>query len=197
MASGPGRTWCASRRTSGCATWSGFATRCACRCATMCGWNGSNRAATCWHCICETQAGPEIALTRKLVLATGIEGAGVRRVPDFVRDNLPRETWAHTSDTIDFAPSPGRRVAVIGGGASAFDNAATALEAWRGMGRRLHPPAGSAGGEFIPCPGIQRLLAQLSATCRMRIAGASCATCCRCRCRRRRTRCNARCAMPM
>jgi FAD-dependent urate hydroxylase len=75
-----------------------------------------------------TQAGPEIALTRKLVLATGLEGAGVRRVPGFVRDKLPRETWAHTSDAIDFSILAGRRVAVIGGGASAFDNAATALE---------------------------------------------------------------------
>jgi cation diffusion facilitator CzcD-associated flavoprotein CzcO len=75
-----------------------------------------------------TPDGPEIALARKLVLATGVEGAGVRRVPDFVRDKLPRETWAHTSDTIDFAALAGKRVAVIGGGASAFDNAATALE---------------------------------------------------------------------
>ena len=70
----------------------------------------------------------EVALTRKLVLATGIEGAGVRRVPDFVRDRLPREAWAHTSDLIDWPNLTGRRVAVIGGGASAFDNAATALE---------------------------------------------------------------------
>jgi cation diffusion facilitator CzcD-associated flavoprotein CzcO len=76
----------------------------------------------------QTATGPEIALTRKLVLATGIEGAGVRRVPDLVRDKLPREAWAHTSDPIDFATLAGRRVAVIGGGASAFDNAATALE---------------------------------------------------------------------
>jgi cation diffusion facilitator CzcD-associated flavoprotein CzcO len=75
-----------------------------------------------------TPAGPEIALTRKLVLATGLEGAGVRRVPGFVRDKLPRETWAHTSEAIDFSHLAGRRVAVIGGGASAFDNAATALE---------------------------------------------------------------------
>ena len=75
-----------------------------------------------------TPAGTEIALTRKLVMATGIEGAGVRRVPDFVRDKLPRKTWAHTSDEIDFSTLAGRRVAVIGGGASAFDNAATALE---------------------------------------------------------------------
>ena len=76
----------------------------------------------------ETPAGSEIALTRKLVLATGIEGAGQRRIPGFIRDNLPRDAWAHTSDPIDFAALASRRVAVLGGGASAFDNAATALE---------------------------------------------------------------------
>ena len=67
-------------------------------------------------------------LTRKLVLATGIEGGGQRRIPAFVRDKLPRAAWAHTSDDIDFAALSGRRVAVMGGGSSAFDNAATALE---------------------------------------------------------------------
>jgi FAD-dependent urate hydroxylase len=75
-----------------------------------------------------TPAGTEVALTRKLVLATGLEGAGQRRVPDFVRHKLPHDTWVHTSDTLDFTTVAGRRVAVIGGGASAFDNAATALE---------------------------------------------------------------------
>jgi cation diffusion facilitator CzcD-associated flavoprotein CzcO len=76
----------------------------------------------------QTPDGPEIALTRKVVLATGIDGAGQRRVPRFVRDRLPAGSWAHTSDAIDFAGVAGKRVAVMGGGASAFDNAATALE---------------------------------------------------------------------
>lgn len=76
-----------------------------------------------------TPEGPELALTRKLVLATGIEGAGTPRVPPFVRANLPRAVWAHTTEPIDFIRLAGRRVAVIGAGASAFDNAATALEA--------------------------------------------------------------------
>jgi cation diffusion facilitator CzcD-associated flavoprotein CzcO len=76
----------------------------------------------------ETPDGPEIALTRKLVLATGIQGAGDARIPDCVRRNLPRHVWAHTSEAIDFAALAGRRVAVVGAGASAFDNAATALE---------------------------------------------------------------------
>jgi cation diffusion facilitator CzcD-associated flavoprotein CzcO len=70
----------------------------------------------------------EVMLTRKLVLATGIEGGGQRRIPAFVQENLPREAWAHTSDDIAFSALAGRRVAVMGGGSSAFDNAATALE---------------------------------------------------------------------
>lgn len=76
----------------------------------------------------DTPAGPEVLLARKLVLATGIEGAGVRRVPSFVSASLPRSAWAHSADAVDFAALAGRRVAVVGAGASAFDNAATALE---------------------------------------------------------------------
>ena len=77
----------------------------------------------------ETPDGPERLLARKLVLATGIDGAGHRRVPPFVAAALPRRTWAHTGEAIDFAALAGRRVVVVGAGASAFDNAATALEA--------------------------------------------------------------------
>jgi cation diffusion facilitator CzcD-associated flavoprotein CzcO len=42
---------------------------------------------------------------------------------------LPRPLRAHASEEIDFAALRGRTVAVLGAGASAFDNAATALEA--------------------------------------------------------------------
>ncbi|ACI50019.1 conserved hypothetical protein [Gluconacetobacter diazotrophicus PA1 5] len=67
-------------------------------------------------------------LARKLVLATGIEGNGAWNVPAFIRENLPRERFAHTSEDIDFAALRGKRIGVLGAGASAFDNAATALE---------------------------------------------------------------------
>jgi cation diffusion facilitator CzcD-associated flavoprotein CzcO len=43
--------------------------------------------------------------------------------------DLPRGVWAHTADDIDFASLRGKRVIVIGGSASAMDNAAEALEA--------------------------------------------------------------------
>ena len=66
-------------------------------------------------------------LTRKLVLATGREGMGEPNIPGFVND-LPSDLWAHSADEIDFASLRGKRVAVVGVGASAVDNAGEALE---------------------------------------------------------------------
>jgi cation diffusion facilitator CzcD-associated flavoprotein CzcO len=74
----------------------------------------------------ESSAGPYLA--RKVVLATGQEGVGEWWMPDFLRA-LPAEMRAHSADAIDFAALKGRVVAVVGAGASAFDNAAMALEA--------------------------------------------------------------------
>jgi cation diffusion facilitator CzcD-associated flavoprotein CzcO len=64
---------------------------------------------------------------RKVILATGQEGVGSPHLPDFV-EALPRHLRAHAWEEIDFAALRGKRVAVLGAGASAFDNAATALE---------------------------------------------------------------------
>jgi hypothetical protein len=74
------------------------------------------------------QAGCRQVQTRKLVLATGIDGIGGKRVPPFAAA-LPSALCAHSADMIDFAALAGKNVAVLGAGASAFDNAATALEA--------------------------------------------------------------------
>jgi FAD-dependent urate hydroxylase len=65
---------------------------------------------------------------RKIVLATGQEAMGNWTIPEPVR-HLPSRLVARASDPIDFAKLAGRTVAVIGAGATAFDNAATALEA--------------------------------------------------------------------
>jgi cation diffusion facilitator CzcD-associated flavoprotein CzcO len=65
---------------------------------------------------------------RKVVLATGQEGTGNWWMPDFIAA-LPAHLRANTPDPIDFSALRGKRVAVLGAGASAFDNAATALEA--------------------------------------------------------------------
>lgn len=67
-------------------------------------------------------------LARHVVLATGRDGLGGAYVPPLV-DNIDKRFWAHSADDIDFARLRGKRVAVVGAGASAMDNAATALEA--------------------------------------------------------------------
>ncbi|WP_422918847.1 SidA/IucD/PvdA family monooxygenase [Rhizosaccharibacter radicis] len=67
-------------------------------------------------------------LARKVVLATGMDGGGAWNVPDVIRQGLPPDRYAHTAQEIDFARLRGKRIGVLGAGASAFDNAATALE---------------------------------------------------------------------
>jgi cation diffusion facilitator CzcD-associated flavoprotein CzcO len=75
----------------------------------------------------QTKAGVEFCYARKIVLATGQDGAGRWWMPPFIAA-LPEELRAHTCDDIDFGRLRGKQVAVLGAGASAFDNAATALE---------------------------------------------------------------------
>jgi cation diffusion facilitator CzcD-associated flavoprotein CzcO len=66
---------------------------------------------------------------RKVVLATGFDGNGAWRAPRALVARLPPERYAHAADEIDFRRFRGLRVGVLGAGASAFDNAAAALEA--------------------------------------------------------------------
>lgn len=73
-------------------------------------------------------AGDNVVLARKIVLATGQEGAGLWWMPPEVAA-LPDNLRAHAADAIDFAALRDKSVAVLGAGASAFDNAAVALEA--------------------------------------------------------------------
>ncbi len=67
-------------------------------------------------------------LARKLIYATGRDGIAKPNIPDFI-SSVNAARWAHSSDTIDFSQLKDKRVAVIGVGASAVDNAAEALEA--------------------------------------------------------------------
>ncbi|HEY5145801.1 MAG TPA: NAD(P)/FAD-dependent oxidoreductase [Polyangiaceae bacterium] len=69
----------------------------------------------------------ETLRARRVVLATGIEGSGEWQVPAMIRA-LPAHLYAHTRADIDFDALRGKRVAVLGAGASSFDNASTALE---------------------------------------------------------------------
>lgn len=116
-----------------------------------------------------TTAGGEVLLARRIVLATGIAGSGAWFVPDFIEKNLPRSRYAHTSEEIDFEPLRGKRIGVLGAGASAFDNAATALEAGAArvqlcVRRRLLPRVNpyrwmeQAGflGQFAELPDLMR-----------------------------------------
>jgi cation diffusion facilitator CzcD-associated flavoprotein CzcO len=116
-----------------------------------------------------TTDGGAVLLARKIVLATGIAGSGGWHIPDFIEKNLPRDRWGHTSEPIDFKALAGKRVGVLGAGASAFDNAAAALEAGAArvrlcVRRRLLPRVNpyrwmeSAGflGQFAELPDLMR-----------------------------------------
>ncbi|GLR60559.1 NAD(P)-binding domain-containing protein [Rhizobium indigoferae] len=78
--------------------------------------------------VCRHDGRTETAIARHVVLATGRDGLGGPFVPP-IADDVDRKFWAHTADEIDFAALRGKRVGVVGAGASAMDNAATALEA--------------------------------------------------------------------
>lgn len=70
----------------------------------------------------------ETLLARKVVLATGIQGGGEWHVPPMIGERLPSHLYAHTSAAIDYKALNGKRIGILGGGASAFDNANWALE---------------------------------------------------------------------
>ena len=71
----------------------------------------------------------ESLLARKVVLATGIQGGGEWHVPSFISDALPAGSYTHTSTMVDYTAYRGGRIGILGGGASAFDNAQFALGA--------------------------------------------------------------------
>ena len=79
----------------------------------------------------------ETVRARQLVLALGRDGSGAPRWPAFasLRRDDPRAAGRvfHSADAIDFDALKGRRIGVLGAGASAFDNAACALEAGAGQ----------------------------------------------------------------
>jgi FAD-dependent urate hydroxylase len=74
--------------------------------------------------------------TRRVVLATGREGLAFPNIPEFIK-NTSKHMWAHSAEDIDFLALKGKRVAVVGIGASAVDNAAEALEAGAAEVRHL------------------------------------------------------------
>ena len=77
-------------------------------------------------CLCNNTI--KTLFTRKIVLATGIETTGDWWSPP-IADEIPKKYWSHASEPIDFNMLATKRVAVLGAGASAMDNAVMALKA--------------------------------------------------------------------
>jgi cation diffusion facilitator CzcD-associated flavoprotein CzcO len=75
--------------------------------------------------------GKKIIHVKKVVLALGREGSGAPRWPRFETFDPQKRgpNVFHAADEIDFSKLKGKCVGVLGAGASAFDNAAEALEA--------------------------------------------------------------------
>ena len=69
----------------------------------------------------------ETVFARKIVLATGQDSTGIWWMPPEIAA-LPPHQRAHAADDIDFTKLKDKDVAIVGAGASAFDNAAVALE---------------------------------------------------------------------
>ncbi|KNC86067.1 hypothetical protein SARC_01789 [Sphaeroforma arctica JP610] len=80
----------------------------------------------CFHCSVDGQ--PDFK-ARLVVTATGIDGNGQWTIPPIVTENgLPKKFYAHTCENINYEALKGKKVGVLGAGASAFDNAAVAVE---------------------------------------------------------------------
>jgi cation diffusion facilitator CzcD-associated flavoprotein CzcO len=80
--------------------------------------------------------GAETIYARKVVLAGGRDGSGAPHWPSFPslsrKSTMTRERVLHSSDSINFARYKGGKIGVLGASASAFDNAAVALESGAG-----------------------------------------------------------------
>jgi cation diffusion facilitator CzcD-associated flavoprotein CzcO len=75
----------------------------------------------------ETGGQTQTVLARRVVLATGLDGLGAPTQPE-VATRVPPRFVKHGADLIDMTSLRGKRVAIVGAGASAMDNAAAALE---------------------------------------------------------------------
>ena len=71
---------------------------------------------------------PGMLLARQVILATGFDGAGAWRIPAAIQQAVAAERIDHACSRIDFTRLAGKRVGILGHGASAFDNACVALE---------------------------------------------------------------------
>jgi cation diffusion facilitator CzcD-associated flavoprotein CzcO len=73
-------------------------------------------------------AGRRFVLARHVVLATGFDGAGAWRMPPAIAA-LPAHLRTHSNVVFDLSALQGKRVGILGHGASAFDTAGAVLDA--------------------------------------------------------------------
>jgi cation diffusion facilitator CzcD-associated flavoprotein CzcO len=75
-----------------------------------------------------TQDGAETIRGRRIVLTTGFDGNGEWRIPEEIAASLPPELCKHSNTMIDFTQYRGKRIGILGHGASAFDAAIAAAQ---------------------------------------------------------------------
>ena len=76
----------------------------------------------------ETPDGRVERFARSVVLSTGAMGAGGYGIPPAIARAVPADRMVHAMDVFDTSVFRGRRVGILGAGASAFDLAVAALE---------------------------------------------------------------------
>jgi cation diffusion facilitator CzcD-associated flavoprotein CzcO len=74
-------------------------------------------------------AGTATVLARRVILATGFDGNGRWSIPEQIERAVPPDRLAHSNTAFDLARLAGKRVGILGHGASAFDLASAALDA--------------------------------------------------------------------
>jgi FAD-dependent urate hydroxylase len=67
-------------------------------------------------------------LARHVVLTTGFDGCGQWKIPEHIASSVSPARLNHSNEPIDFGALAGKRVGILGHGASAFDNACVVLE---------------------------------------------------------------------
>jgi cation diffusion facilitator CzcD-associated flavoprotein CzcO len=77
----------------------------------------------------EGRGGPDQVFARRVVLATGYDGVGEWRIPDVIRQAVPEGRIFHSNGSVPMERFAGKRVGILGHGASSFDNASAALAA--------------------------------------------------------------------
>lgn len=73
--------------------------------------------------------GKETVFARQVILATGFDGCGAWRVPPHIAQAVPASHCSHSNVVLDMHAFAGKRLGILGHGASAFDTAGAALRA--------------------------------------------------------------------